>query len=51
MRLYLRECAGGAAVQVVPGVIHGVGMGLERGEQVGKVVAMMVERVERSAWL
>lgn len=38
-------------MQVVPGVIHDVGMGLERGGQgmLGVVVAVMVERVERPA--
>lgn len=52
LRLYLRERARGA-VHVVPGVIHYVGMELESGREggdvLGIVVAVMVERVERSA--
>lgn len=41
-QLYLRECTGGAAGHVVPGVIHDVCCGIGG-------VAVMVERVERQA--
>lgn len=51
MRLYLRECTGGTAVHVVPGVIHDdvVVLYWRKLNVLDVGVAVMVERVERPA--